>query len=169
MKVAVIGTGLMGRPIAERILAAGYGVVVYNRTPAKAEPLASLGAGIAESADHAIRSAETVILMLTDAGAIREVLFQQSDSRVLRGRTIIQMGTISPKESIELAKQVAQRGGDYLEAPVLGSIPEANAGSLLVMVGGSEEQFQRWLSLLKCFGSEPIIIGEVGKASALII
>jgi 3-hydroxyisobutyrate dehydrogenase len=167
MKVALIGTGLMGRPMAERLLAAGYGVVVYNRTHSKTEPLALLGAEVAESANRAIQSAEAVILMLTDAAAIREVLFQPNNSGVVSGRTIIQMGTISPTESTELANEVLQRGGDYLEAPVLGSIPEAEAGRLLVMVGGSEEQFQRWLTLLQCLGPKPTIIGEVGKASAL--
>jgi 3-hydroxyisobutyrate dehydrogenase len=167
MKIALIGTGLMGSPMAERILAAGYALVVFNRTRAKAEPLISLGAEIAESGDRAINSADCVILMLTDATAIWEVLFPQSKSAHLTDRTVIQMGTISPRESIELAREVAQKGGNYLEAPVLGSTPEANMGNLLVMVGGSEEHFERWSGLLHCFGPEPVLIGEVGKASAL--
>ena len=166
-RIALIGTGLMGSPMAERILAAGYPLVVFNRTRAKAEPLVSLGAEIAESGDRAIDSAGCVILMLTDATAIREVLFQQSKSAHLIDRTVIQMGTISPEESIELAREVVQRGGDYLEAPVLGSTPEASTGNLLVMVGGSEEHFERWSGLLRCFGPEPVLVGEVGKASAL--
>jgi 3-hydroxyisobutyrate dehydrogenase len=167
MNVALIGTGLMGRPMAERILVAGYALVVFNRTRAKAEPLAALGAEIAQSAEEAVGSADCVILMLSDAAAIREVLFQPGKRANLRDRTVIQMGTISPRESIEFAREVGRRGGHYLEAPVLGSTPEASAGNLSVMVGGAEELFERWSGLLQCFGPEPIVFGEVGKASAL--
>ena len=167
MKVALIGTGLMGYPMAERLLTAGYEVVAFNRTREKAEPLESLGAEIAQSAKQAIESAETLVLMLTDAGAIHEVLFKNSEETDLSKHTVIQMGTISPAESIGLREQVLQCGGDYFEAPVLGSTPEAKAGNLLVMVGASKSQFERWSGFLKCFGPEPLIIGKVGKAAAL--
>ncbi len=167
MKLALVGTGLMGRPMAERVLAAGYDLVVYNRSSEKAEPLRSLGAKIAGSANKAIEYSDGVILMLTDYAAIEEVLFNRNGNLDFSERTVIQMGTISPGESIGLQKKTLELGGDYLEAPVLGSIPEARAGHLLVMVGASESQFERWSDFLKCFGPEPIIIGEVGKASAL--
>jgi 3-hydroxyisobutyrate dehydrogenase len=85
----------------------------------------------------------------------------------LSARTVIQMGTISPSESIHFQNEVRARGGDYLEAPVLGSIPEASAGKLLIMVGASKPQFDKWSNLLECFGSEPLLIGEVGKAAAV--
>jgi 3-hydroxyisobutyrate dehydrogenase len=167
MRVAFIGTGLMGKPMAERVLTAGYEMVVFNRTREKAEALESLGAEIAQSAKQAIDSAECIILMLTDAKAIQEVLFNKNKEPDLRDRTVIQMGTISPAESIGLREQVLQSGGDYLEAPVLGSIPEASAGKLLIMVGASKPQFDKWSTLLECFGSEPLLIGEVGKAAAV--
>ncbi|MGD8923502.1 MAG: NAD(P)-dependent oxidoreductase [Syntrophobacterales bacterium] len=165
MKVGFIGTGLMGRPMAERLLAAGYQVSAFNRTRAKAEPLRASGAEIAGSAEEAVSSADCVILMLTDAAAIRDVLLQKRSLASLKGCTVIQMGTISPKESIELQEEVGQRRGDYLEAPVLGSIPEASTGTLLVMVGSSEVQFERWSGVLECFGPEPFLVGKVGKAS----
>ena len=167
MKVAFLGTGLMGRPMAERILAAGHELTVYNRTPEKAESLRALGATVLPSPADATASAECVILMLADAPAIREVMFEKSPSPDLGERTVIQMGTISSIESIDFQKNVLQGGGDYLEAPVLGSTPEAREGKLLVMVGGSKSQFDKWLHLLQCFGPEPLLIGEVGKASAL--
>ena len=167
MRVAFIGTGLMGQPMAERVLTAGYEMVAFNRTRGKAEPLESLGAKIAQSAKQAIDFAECIILMLTDAKAIQEVFFKKSKEPDLRDRTVIQMGTISPAESIGLREQILQRGGDYLEAPVLGSIQEARAGNLLVMVGAAKSQFEHWSGFLKCFGPEPLMIGEVGKASAL--
>ena len=167
MKVALIGTGLMGRPMGERVLAAGYHLTVFNRSREKAEPLRSSGAEIAATAAEAIGSAECVLLMLADGVAIREVLFNENPKPDLGQRTVIQMGTISPTESIGFHKEVLERGGDYLEAPVLGSIPEASAGKLLIMVGASKPQFDKWSTLLECFGSEPLLIGEVGKAAAV--
>jgi len=167
MKVAFIGTGLMGRPMAERLLAAGYQVSVFNRSREKAELLRSAGAQIAGVAAEAIQSAQCVMLMLSDAAAIRQVLLNSKPRPELNGRTVIQLGTISPSESIDFRREVRQRGGDYLEAPVLGSIPETTAGNLLVMVGGSKSQFDRWSDLLQILGPQPLLIGEVGKASAL--
>jgi 3-hydroxyisobutyrate dehydrogenase len=167
MKVALIGTGRMGRPMAERILAGGHELTVYNRNRDKAEPLGSLGAMVASSAAEAIDSAECIILMLADGAAIREVIFKGSPAVDLLGRTIIQMGTISPSESMAFQREVSERNGDYLEAPVLGSTPEASAGKLLIMVGASRPQFDKWSTLLECFGSEPLLIGEVGKAAAV--
>ena len=167
MKVALIGTGLMGRPMGERVLAAGYHLTVFNRSREKAELLRSSGAEIAATGAEAIGSAECVLLMLADGIAIREVLFDENPKPDLGQRTVIQMGTISPTESIGFHKEVLERGGDYLEAPVLGSIPEASAGKLLIMVGASKPQFDKWSTLLECFGSEPLLIGEVGKAAAV--
>lgn len=167
MKVALIGTGLMGRPMGERVLTAGYDLTVFNRSREKAEPLRSSGAEIAATAAEAIDSAEGVVLMLSDGEAIRRVLFEEDKKLDLVHRTVIQMGTISPTESRGFQKAVEERGGDYLEAPVLGSIPEARAGSLLVMLGASPAQFQRWSTFLQCFGPEPLLVGEVGKAAAL--
>ena len=167
MKVAFIGTGLMGRPMAERLLAAGYQVSVFNRSREKAESLRSAGAEIAPSVAEAVQSANCLILMLADAAAIRQVIFDSRPRPELKGRTVIQMSTISPSESIAFQEEVRVQGGDYLEAPVLGSIPEASAGNLLVMVGGSKIQFDRWSDLLQIFGPHPLVIGEVGKASAL--
>jgi 3-hydroxyisobutyrate dehydrogenase len=167
MKVALIGTGLMGRPMGERVLAAGYHLTVFNRSREKAELLRSSGAEIAATAAEAIGSAECVLLMLADGIAIREVLLDENPKPDLGQRTVIQMGTISPTESIGFHKVVLERGGDYLEAPVLGSIPEASAGKLLIMVGASKPQFDKWSTLLECFGSEPLLIGEVGKAAAV--
>jgi 3-hydroxyisobutyrate dehydrogenase len=76
------------------------------------------------------------------------------------------MGTIAPQESREIHDAIASGGGDYLEAPVLGSIPQVKSGELLVMVGSSPEQFQKWFELLKHFGREPVLMGDVGSAAA---
>lgn len=165
MNVVFIGTGLMGRPMAERLLAAGHHLTVFNRTAAKAEPLVARGARRAAGAAAALVAGEATILMLADGAAIRDLL--GGGLPALGGRTVIQMSTIAPRESLALADQVRGAGGEYLEAPVLGSIPQAREGRLLVMVGSTAAQLDRFGPLLACFGPQPRRIGEVGQAAAL--
>ena len=167
MKVGFLGTGLMGKPLAQRLLAAKIPVIAYNRTASKLEELKAAGVEVADSPESAIANSDCLILMLTNAAAIEQVLLSDSAKTQLKGRTIIQMGTISPQESQEIEKQVMAAGGEYLEAPVLGSIPEAETGKLIVMVGATPEQFAKWTNLLQNFGSEPRLIGGVGTAAAV--
>uniref|UniRef100_UPI0030DAB0D9 NAD(P)-dependent oxidoreductase n=2 Tax=Cyanothece sp. BG0011 TaxID=2082950 RepID=UPI0030DAB0D9 len=167
MKISVLGIGLMGKPLAKRLLEADHSVIVYNRTISKALPLEPLGAKVAQTPLEAIQGSEVLILMLTDANAIREVILSPETADNLQNRTIIQMGTIAPDESRNIQKAVEKQGGQYLEAPVLGSIPQAKEGTLLVMVGAKTSQFEEYKPILKQFGSQPQHIGEVGTASAL--
>ncbi|TVP56471.1 MAG: NAD(P)-dependent oxidoreductase [Nodularia sp. (in: Bacteria)] len=167
MKVAFLGTGLMGLPMAQRLLAANIELVAYNRTPEKLAPLQAAGAEIAAHPRQAIRAADCIILMLTNAPAIYHVLLSDTSWQTLEGRTVIQMGTITPTESQEIRDAVIGGGGEYIEAPVLGSIPEAKAGKLIVMVGAEPEQYQRHLKLLQNFGAEPLLVGPVGSAAGV--
>lgn len=167
MKVGFLGTGLMGLPMAQRLLAANFELVAYNRTPEKLAPLQEAGAAIASTPEQAIAATDCAILMLTNAAAIRDVLLSTASRQHLAGKTVIQMGTIAPSDSKAIADEAIAAGGDYLEAPVLGSIPEAQAGKLIVMVGGSTEQFQQWSDLLRNFGPEPMLVGAVGAAAAV--
>ncbi len=167
MKISVLGIGLMGLPMAQRLMEADHSLTVYNRTASKLALLQAAGATIAPSVAAAIAASDCIILMLTDAAAIRELLLADSSRSHLAGRTVIQMGTIAPIESQTIRDQVVAAGGDYLEAPVLGSIPEARSGSLIVMVGAEPEQFAHWLALLKTFGPEPLLLGAVGSAAAV--
>ncbi len=164
MKVGFIGTGLMGLPMAQRLIEAQLPVVAYNRTAEKLQALR--GAAIASSPAEVLQESNCVILMLTDARAIAEVLLSESSRPHLEGKTAIQMGTIAPTESRTLAEKLAYFGGEYLEAPVLGSIPEAKSGNLIVMVGSTPEQCDRWRGLLQNFGPDPKLIGPVGAAAA---
>jgi 3-hydroxyisobutyrate dehydrogenase len=167
MEVSFIGTGLMGTPMAERLIAAGHRVTVFNRTREKALPLQEKGAVVAASASEALAASPVTILMLRDAGAIRDLLFEGGSLPDLSGRTILQMSTIAPGESATLEDGVVQARGEYLEAPVLGSTPQARDGQLLVFVGGSQEAFDRWADLLRVFGPEVVRVGDVGQAAAL--
>jgi 3-hydroxyisobutyrate dehydrogenase len=169
MKVAFLGTGLMGLPMVKRLLAANIKVIAYNRTPEKMTPLQAAGAEIVTQPRQAISAADCIILMLSNRAAIYQVLLTDTSSHTLSGRSIIQMGTITPIESQEIRDAVVAAGGEYIEAPVLGSIPEAEIGKLIVMVGAEPEQYQRHRKLLQNFGSEPLLIGPVGVASALTL
>ena len=165
VRVAFLGTGLMGEPMVQRLLAAQVPVVAYNRTASKLEALRISGAEIAELPEKAIAQSDCVILMLTNADAVQELLLSEASKQQLSGRTVIQMSTISSQESQEIHDAVVAVGGQYLEAPVLGSIPQVKAGELQVMVGASPEQFEKWSDFLKNFGS-PVLLGSVGAASA---
>jgi 3-hydroxyisobutyrate dehydrogenase len=157
----------MGYPMAERVLAAGHELIVYNRTREKAEPLARKGARIAASSHEAIEAGECTVFMVKDGSVVRELLTDEGYIPSLGGRTVIQMSTIGPAESVKLMEEVRGAAGDYLEAPVLGSVPQAEQGALLVMVGGSAEQLERWGDLLRGFGPEPRLVGPVGQAATL--
>ncbi|MCX5722686.1 MAG: NAD(P)-dependent oxidoreductase [Nitrospirae bacterium] len=167
MTIALLGTGLLGRAIAERLQSVGHCVTVYNRTTAKALPLQACGITVVTRPEQAMAQADCVVLMLADAAAIRAVLLTPASLEVLRGKTVIQMGTIAQEESQAIQAEVERAGGSYCEAPVLGSIAEAKAGTLLVMVGGTEEQFTQWGPLFRSLGREPRLIGPVGKAASL--
>jgi 3-hydroxyisobutyrate dehydrogenase len=167
MKIGFFGTGLMGQPMAQRLLAANLPVIASNRTLAKLAPLKESGAEVSDTPLEAIKASDCLILMLTNGAAIKEVILSENAGQFLANKTVISMATIAPSESREIEQSVRQRGGEYLEAPVLGSIPEAEKGKLLVMVGATEEQFKKWLPLLQNFGSEPRLIGPVGTATSL--
>ena len=166
MHISLVGTGLMGAAMTERLLTLGHDVVVYNRTKDKCRVLQQQGAILARSAAEAIQSSPCTILMLSDATAIHDAVFaaRQPD---FQNRTVIQMGTIAPSESLALGHAIRSGIGDYFEAPVLGSIAEARTGRLLVMVGGKAEHVERWNEVLTCFGETPVLVGPIGQAAAL--
>lgn len=167
MRIAIVGIGLLGRAVAERLHDSGHAVTVYNRTVSKTDPLRAHGMTVAATADAAVASTDCALLFLTDAAAIRSVLFPPAAAVDLRGRTIIQMGTISPDESRAFQRLVSDSGGDYFEAPVLGSLTEAKAGTLIVMGGGTVDQLRRWEPVFSSLTPAPSLIGPVGQAAAL--
>lgn len=166
-RLTLLGTGLLGRAIAERLQAVGHGVTVYNRTAAKALPLQAHGIAVVGKPELAVAQSDTVLLVLADAAATRSVLFSPACSAALNGKTVVQMGTIRSQESLALQQEVERCGGAYCEAPVLGSVAEARAGTLFVMVGGTAGQFARLNPVFRSLCREPRFIGPVGKAAAL--
>ena len=164
-KIAFFGTGLLGNPMAHRLLEAKYDLVVYNRTTGKTGSLRKSGAEVVLNPAEAFEKARVFITMLTDYQAIDEVLFSEP-SRQFQGKTWIQMSTTSPVESMLLQQQFEEAGGEYMEAPVLGSIVQAKNRTLVVLYGGLIGQFKHWEGFLKVFGDHVIRMGNVGKATA---
>jgi 3-hydroxyisobutyrate dehydrogenase-like beta-hydroxyacid dehydrogenase len=164
--VAVVGLGTMGSRIARRLLDAGYDLVVWNRSPEKAAPLADLGASVAQTPAEATRRADVVITMVSDPRALKDVT--EGPDGVAAGAgastTVIQMSTVGIEPVQRLASILPAETG-LLDAPVLGSIAEAESGSLKIFVGGQPALVERWTSLLSVLGS-PIHVGDVGAGSA---
>jgi 3-hydroxyisobutyrate dehydrogenase len=165
MRVAILGTGILGRAVAERLHASGLPVTVYNRTRSKTEPLAQLGITIADSCEDAVSGSDAIILLLADAPAIQSVLLSHHGPKVA-GRTVIQMGTIAPAESRSFEQAIKERGGEYCEAPVLGSVNEAMNGDLLVLFAGTNNQLDRLGEVFRPLTHSLVYVGPVGKAAA---
>jgi len=164
-KIAVFGMGLMGLPMTQKLAEANISVMGFNRSAQKLEPLKAQNVPVTTDVKEALDFADCLILMLSDFPAIQEVILSCDSS--FGQKTVIQMGTIAPDESRQLCSEIKARGGDYLEAPVLGSIPQVKQGELLLMVGATPQQFEQWQPLFKNYSPEPSLIGEVGQAAAL--
>ncbi|MCL5681090.1 MAG: NAD(P)-dependent oxidoreductase [Candidatus Thermoplasmatota archaeon] len=163
--VGFIGLGKMGVPMAKRIKNAGYDLMVYNRTKAKSESLKSLGFKVARTPKEVVEFSKYTITMLTDSEAVEQT-FYGSDGIMHAlgpGKTYIDMSTISPSVSMELAKISGSKGGEMLDAPVTGSIPSAENGELTIMVGGKKETFEKAKELLSTMGKNVVYIGENGS------
>jgi len=169
MKLAVIGTGLLGREIAIRLQDRHFAVSVWNRSPEKANALATVGITPCKQVTDALANSDAALLLLSDAEAIRAVLWptEGAEPPALADRILIQMGTIAPQESRALGRDVERAGGQYLEAPVLGSLPEARSGKLIVMAGGELGLYERCLPIFEALSEQPQRIGEVGQGAAL--
>ncbi|MDJ0805198.1 MAG: NAD(P)-dependent oxidoreductase [Gammaproteobacteria bacterium] len=167
MKISVIGLGLMGLPIAQRLMHCGHDVLGWNRSAERLAAAQAEGLNATADLNRVISQGEIVVLTLSDAAAIETVLFEQLEDGLLKGKQVIQMGTISPDESREIQHRILAAEAEYLEAPVLGSIPEAKNGSLIVMAAGPEAAYQHCLLLLRCLGKEVEHLGGVGQAAAM--
>ncbi len=170
-KVAVLGLGLMGAPMAGRLQKAGYPLAVWDRTTEKAEPLAAEGARKATTPETAAKGSDFVILMLADDSAVDAVLFGDSGvARAMKRRSmLINCSTTSPGLSYRVATALRSMNVRYLEAPVMWSVPAAREGKLQVLVGGSRDDFARAKSILEVLGKDVHYVGEVGKAATLKI
>lgn len=167
MKVAIIGAGLMGGAVARKLKENSFDVIAYNRTKAKAAYLSDFGIELVDRPLDAINKSEVIILFLSDAEAIQSVVMKENILPAFKDKTVIQMGTILPEESKSFFKVFTENETEYFEAPVLGSIPQILGGNLIVMLGGTTEQKEKYYNLFSAFSKDIFFIGEVGKAAAL--
>ncbi|WP_176072768.1 NAD(P)-dependent oxidoreductase [Brucella intermedia] len=152
-RIAFLGTGLMGAPMAGRLLDAGLDVTVWNRNSAKSAPLVEKGAKLAQTAAKAGVDADIVITMLTDGPAVRDVLFEQGVAAVLKkGSIVIDMSSISPDFAREHSKRLEATGVNHIDAPVSGGVVGAQEGTLAIMAGGDEAVIARLADVFKPLG-----------------
>jgi 3-hydroxyisobutyrate dehydrogenase-like beta-hydroxyacid dehydrogenase len=164
--VAVIGLGAMGARFAGRFLETGHEVIVWNRTPEKAEELVSRGASAAASPAEAARNADAVVTVVSDPEALRAVT--EGPDGIAAGAnastTVVEMSTVGPR-AVRWLETALPPGVGLLDAPVLGSLSEAESGTLLVFVGGPRRLAERWIPLFGTLGSV-IVAGPLGSGAA---
>ena len=162
-----IGLGNMGTPMARRLLAAGYPLTVYNRSKDKAEPLRAEGASAAESPAAVLEAAQVVFLMVSDDQAIRDLFTGKEGllQSAATGKLLVNMSTVSPGISQEMAGLSRTHGHDYLDAPVSGSVKQAETGQLAIMVGGEETAFQQAQPLFEHLGKLALRVGSIGTGN----
>jgi 3-hydroxyisobutyrate dehydrogenase len=162
-----IGLGNMGNPMSQRLLKAGYPVTVYNRSEAKAEALKLMGASVASSPRLLMEQVDVVIIMVTDDHAIRQIF--AADNGLLgtgmRGKIIINMSTVSPEVSRDMSFSCSREGNYYLDAPVSGSVKQAEEGQLVIMVGGSETILEKVKPIFEQLGKLTLLVGSTGAGN----
>ncbi|WP_404822525.1 NAD(P)-dependent oxidoreductase [Noviherbaspirillum aerium] len=158
--MAFLGIGLMGKPMAMRLLNAGHALTAWNRTRAKAEALAVSGALVTDDIATAVREADLVITMLEAGPIVRDVLEQAYDS-LKPGALVIDMSSTRQSEAQEFHQQLSGRGIGFIDAPVSGGVLGAEAGTLAIMAGGSEEHYLRAEPVLSILG-RPTRVGPAG-------
>ncbi len=167
--VGFVGIGRMGKRMAANILKAGYNLVVWSRTLAHARELESLGASVASCPKGVAEKSSIVITMLADPKSAREVF--SGKNGLIEGlqpkQIFIDMTTNLPSLSRSLANEVEKKGGEFLDAPVSGSIKPASEGSLLILVGGKRETLERAKPVLQTMGNRIIHTGDHGSAASM--
>ena len=168
-RIGFIGLGIMGKPMARNLLKADYELTLHNRSRASVDELASEGAAVAWSGREVAKRSDVVITMLPDSPDSELVIM--GEGGILEGAeagcTIIDMSSIAPLVSQKIAHAAAEKGIDMLDAPVSGGEPGAIAGTLAIMVGGSQETFDRCLPILNVMGRSVVRVGDVGAGNVV--
>ena len=167
-RIAFIGLGIMGRPMALNLLKAGFAVTVWNRTAAKMKPLTDAGAKPARSAADAASASTVTITMVSDTPDVEEVILGAGGALDGAARTsvIVDMSTISPSATRRIAQACAAKGVEMLDAPVSGGEGGAIAGTLSIMVGGKKETFERARPVFEAMGKTITYCGPSGSGQA---
>jgi 2-hydroxy-3-oxopropionate reductase len=162
--IGFIGLGVMGTPMARNLMGAGCSLVVHNRTPAKAQALAQLGARVAGSPQEVAQLSEVAITMVPDSPDVEHVYLAEEGllAGATPGQLFIDMSSIEARVARSLAQRAGELGVQTLDAPVSGADVGAQEGTLSIMVGGESEAFERALPILRCLGRTIVHVGGAG-------
>lgn len=168
LKIGWIGLGNMGIPMSEQLIKAGYPLYLYNRSEGKDKVLKEIGATVSTSPSALIQTCDVIILMVSDDQAIRQIFYEENGlmSKKTMGKIIINMSTISPGLSKEMAQLCREQGNDYLDAPVSGSVKQAQEGQLVIMAGGKADTFIKVKPILETLGKLVILVGDTGAGNS---
>jgi 2-hydroxy-3-oxopropionate reductase len=166
MSIGFIGLGIMGRPMAKNLIKAGYKLVVYDKF-AKFDDLTALGAEGASSSKEAASKSEIVITMLPNSPHVKEAILGDDGvaEGVKPGTIVVDMSSIAPAASQEVAAALKARGAAFLDAPVSGGEPKAIDGTLAIMAGGDRAVFEKVKPILEKMGSSVVLVGDVGAGN----
>ena len=163
-RVGFIGLGIMGSPMVRNLLKKGNEVTVFDLNKAVVETLANEGANAASSGKEVAQASDVVITMLPKGVHVRQSVFGENGvmEGAREGLVVIDMSSVTPVESKEMAVQALEKGVHFLDAPVSGGEPEAIDGTLSIMVGGNAEVFESVKDILADMGSDIVLVGESG-------
>ncbi len=167
--IGFIGLGLMGKPMAQNLLRAGFPVIVWNRTRARAQEVVSEGAKRAENPRETAKLADVLVTIVSDPPALEEVLWDANGAieGLRRGSVYMDSSTISPDLARRVAAACAERGVDFLDAPVTGGDWGAKKGELLFMIGGKAEVLERVRPVLEALGKKFFLLGPNGAGQTV--
>jgi len=172
-KVAFIGLGAMGGAMARNVQKGGFALGVYNRTPARAEPLRAEGAAVYANPSEAAKANEAVVIMVTDPPALEAVLDGKDgliaglEAKGDGSTLVVNMSTVSPAATLAAAERVRAAGGRFVDAPVSGTVKPARDGTLVVLAGGEEADVAAAEPLLQTMGKAVVRCGAAGQATRM--
>ncbi len=169
LNIGIIGTGLLGRAIAARILGTGHRLIVYNRTAGKTKPLQKMGAEIGNSPKDIAEKSDVVIITVRDSQAVESVSFGKDG--IVKGKhknlLVADMSTISPIKSRRISKIYSQHRIPFIDSPVMGGPSLAEKGELVIMVGGRKKHFEKCKPLFKSIAQKSYYLGKNGTGHAM--
>lgn len=167
MKIGFIGLGIMGKPMAKNLMKAGYELVVLDKNSAAVDELTSMGAESAETAADLAGKVKTIITMLPNSPHVKEVALGEGGiiEGASEGSVLIDMSSIAPLASREIAGVLATKGVEMLDAPVSGGEPKAIEGTIAVMVGGKKTVFDANYDLMMAMAGSVVYVGEIGAGN----
>jgi len=167
MKIPFIGLGIMGKPMAKNLIKAGHELHVFDRRKETLDEMAAAGAVICGSSAETVDGVDLVLTMLPNSPHVKSVMLEDDKlaEKMPKTATFIDMSSINPVASREIAAELAKYGIDMMDAPVSGGQPKAIDGTLAFMVGGKEETFNKFKPVLEAMGSSVVLCGDVGAGN----